>query len=224
MALGDLGGGHAGVRGVGEHQEQVRVERTTHSLAAVHDVIQQVLEVQVDLERGLDPVRLPVVVRHSARERLHVAVLHGRRHLKRRLGLVVDGLRLAELLVLELLDVSERLHARAVAVDVAANYRPARAERREVLEPALAQEHAFLAADLEVIRTPRHVLGVALADVAVGARLDGVDHGHPLVKVPGAVHVLHRHAALLEAELLDHLRDGHLELAVQRADAALRVG
>jgi len=46
----------------------------------------------------------------------------------------VHGLDLGQLFVLQLLDVAQRLHARAVAVDVAARYLPARAQRGEACE------------------------------------------------------------------------------------------
>ena len=181
MPLSHLGRGHARVRGIGKHQEQVRIERTTHALAAVLDIKQQMLKVQVDIKRRADGLRSAVHEGDATRQHLHIAVLHGNRDLKRRLSLVVDDLRLAKLLMLELLDVSKCFHARAVAVNVSAGGCPPGNKAREVLETADAQELVLLPADLEIPRPKRHVLAVALLDVAVSTRLNGVDNGNPLV-------------------------------------------
>ena len=116
--------------------------------------------------------------------------------------------------MLELLDIAKRLHARAVSVDVAAGGGPARHERGEIREPALAQEYAILAANLKVPRPERHVLAVALGHVSVHARLNRVNDRNPLVKRACVVHVLHASRAVVVSKLLDHLTDRHLKFAV----------
>ena len=126
--------------------------------------------------------------------------------------------------MLQLADVAQRFHARAVAVDVAARGRPARHQRRELLEAGLGQVAARLAAGLEIDRLPRHVLRVALGGVAVAARLDRVDHRHPGIEVAAVEKSAHRRAHLVAAELAHHLRHGQIELAVKRLDLATVVG
>ena len=57
MPLGHLGCGHAGVRSsTRQHQEQVGIERALHPTAHVLNVLKQIVQIQVDLERGLDAV------------------------------------------------------------------------------------------------------------------------------------------------------------------------
>jgi hypothetical protein len=84
--------------------------------------------------------------------------------------------------VLQLLDVADRLHRRAVdAVGVLADVVPADADERLLVEAALAQELLVLGVDLEPARLPRLVLRV---DLAVLAQLRG-SHGvlHPVPHV-----------------------------------------
>ena len=223
MSLGDLGCGHAGVGCIREHEEQICVKRSTDALAHILDIGQQVVQVEIHLKRGLDAHAGTIHERDATGQRFHVPILHARWNLKRRLRLVVDGLRLAKLLVLELLDISKSLHAWAVSVDVAAGSSPTRHKRREVREPALTQEHAILASDLKVPRSERHVLAIALGHVSVHARLNSVDHGNPRIKRACVVHVLHASRTVVVTKFLDHLTDRHLKLSVERADSALRI-
>ena len=224
VPLSHLGRGHARVRGVGKHQEQICIERTTHALAAVLNVKQQMLKIQVDIKRSANGLRSAVNKGDATRQHFHIAVLHGNRNLKRRLGLVVDDLRLAKLLVLKLLDVSKCFHARAVTVNVAASGCPPGDKTRKVLETANAQELVLLSANLKIPRPERHVLAVALLDVAVGTRLNGVDNGNPLVQVATVVHVLDRVGAVVVTKLLHNLANGLFKFAVQGADAPLVIG
>ena len=227
VALGDLGGGDARAVVVGQHQEQVRVVGAADALAHVLDVDHQVLQVQVDVER-----RAHALVGAHAVDEEHAArqaglgrflVLGG--HLQGRVDLVVDRLALAQLLVLQLLHIAQALHAGAGAVHVVAGDHPTRGQHREAIEPRLGQELVVLVlAGLDVAGGKAHVLAIALAVVALLARLDDVDHVDPGVVVGALVEVAHGGAAVLFAELLDHLGDGQLELAHQRVDLALAVG
>ena len=51
MPLCNFRSRHAGIRGIGEHQEQIRVKRTIDALPHILDVKQQMLQVNVDIER-----------------------------------------------------------------------------------------------------------------------------------------------------------------------------
>ena len=137
VALGDLGGGDARAVVVGQHQEQVGVVRATNALAHVLDVQHQVLQVQVDVERGAHALVLAhaVDVEHAARQASLGRFLVLGRHLQRWVDLVVDRLTLAQLLVLQLLHVAQALHAGAGAVHVVAGDDPTRGQHREALEP-----------------------------------------------------------------------------------------
>ena len=72
----------------------------------------------------------------------------------------------------------KRLHARAAPVDRMRIHGPPRTERRKVLESGL--EKNFVLTRLEVDRSPRQVERIALAEVAIEARLDGVYDGKAL--------------------------------------------
>ena len=228
VALCDFGCRHSGRVAACQHQEQVGVETAAHALAHVLDVHQQMVQVEADIEQRADSVlraRL-IDVRDAARQVVNVPALHARRHLQRGLGLVVDRVGFAQLLVLELLDVAKRLHARGAAVDVAAHLVPPGAQCREPVVAALAQRAvvACVVAWLEVDRPERLVLRVAHPWVAVYARLDRVDHRHPGLKCAAVVQALDGVAAVLVPELADQLAHGLFELAVDRVDAPAIVG
>jgi hypothetical protein len=195
--------------------------------AHVLDVLQQVAQVEAGLEQRLDAALRAgrIVIGDAARQRVVLLALGVGRGLQRRLGLVVDALRLAELLVLQLLHVAERFHARRVAVDVArAGHRPARHDRPEHLVAALAQVFAGVAALLEIADPPRHVLRVGQVIVALGARLDDVADRHPAIERALPEQPLRRERAVVDAVFGDDRADPHLELAEEGVDPALRVG
>ena len=95
VSLCHLGCCHAGVGCACEHEEKVGVERSAHALANVLNVLKQIVQVEIHLERGLDAHAGTIHERDATWQRFHVPVLHARRNLQRRLGLVVNGLRLA---------------------------------------------------------------------------------------------------------------------------------
>ena len=226
MALGHLGGGHLRVRAVGEHEEQIRVERPLDALAHVLDVGQEVGQVEVDLERAADAAVRPVHIHiaDAARQGFQVAALHAGGHLQRGLGLVVDALRLAQLLVLQLLDVTQGFHAGRVAVNVAAGRGPAGAQRGKFLVARFAQVLAGVGARLEIDRLPRHVARVALRGVAVAARLDGVEDANRCVQVAPVEEVAHRIGDVVLPELGHRLGDADFEFPIQRIDVPEVVG
>ena len=184
VALGHFGSCHACVCCVGQHQKQVSIERTTNAVAAVLDVVEQVLQIEVDFECRANAAtwRVRINKRYATRQCLDIAVLHRSRHLERWLDLVIDCLGFAQLLVLQLLDVTKRFHARAVAVDVTTSSGPAWRQGRKQFKARLSQELAVVAAHLKMVRRKGHVHVVALAIVSVCTRLDGMNDGHPCVK------------------------------------------
>ena len=219
VPLGHFGGRHARVfLPTGQHQEQIGVEGTVNPAAHVLHVSQQVVQVEPHLKQR--PHRLMrarrVHVGQTARQHVCPLVLQRIRRLQRRQRHVIDGLRLALLLQLQLLGVAQRIHRRAGAINVAAVHAPARAQRREVVEPALAQHLARFAARLQVHAAPCHVLAVALAGVTLVARLNGVHHRHPGVIAPVVVQPPHRQRALIAPKLAHQLFGRHGELTVQR--------
>ena len=226
VALCHLGGRHVGRDGLRDHQEQVGVHAFADALADVLYVHQQVVQVDARLEEGLDATtgRGCVGDGVAARQDVDLLALEARGPLQRRAGLVVDALALAQLLVLELLDVTEHFHAGALAVDVLARGVPARGQDAEPLEAALAQELVAVATLLEVARRPGHIAAGLGADVALLAGLDGVDDGDPAVAVAVGDHVLDGRRAVVSAELLHQLACGLLQLAVRRVDVAFVVG
>ena len=151
-------------------------------------------QVEVDVEQRADSVvgAWRIHISDAAGQVIDVATFHGRWHLQRGLGHVVDAIGLAQLFVLQLLDVAERLHARAGSVNVAARFVPARRKRGEAIKPTLTQELVVraIAARLKIDRPPGFVLAVFHARIAVHARLDRVYHRHPRIKVAGRVQVL----------------------------------
>ena len=134
--------------------------------------------------------------------------------------MVIDGLCLLQLLVLQLADVAERLHCRAGAVDVAARYRPARAEGREALETALAQHLPLCCALLKIDAAPGHIARQRTVEIAYRARLDGMDDGDRLLQCPALELAAHRLTDGVQPKLAHRL----LELAVNTVHITAPVG
>ena len=182
------------------------------------DVEEQALEIRVDLPKRADALRAAINFSVTAGQRVYFATLEQGRSLSGRLRQVVKDLTLPTLFVLQLLHVAQRRHAWAVAVDVLTRHRPAGSHDREPAEAGFTQDGLRLAATsplLPVDGAEWHVSITLAVQVAVGARLDGVADRPPVFEVAVSILVLDADGQVVVTELLDHLPDRHVELAVE---------
>ena len=225
MALCNFGGRHTIAALLREHHENVLVERLVDTGADVLDVLQQEVQAERYVVRGTHHLRLRdgIHEHRAARNNRRLVVLQIRGDKHRRIGLVVDRLRLPKLFLLQLMQVAQGFHSGGRAVDVAARNAPTAAEARERPEARLTENLLIFRAVFEIHRAIRHILVVDLFGITHIARLDGVHHRHPFVVLTLVEHLLRRTRTTRVAKFLHKLRHRHAEFAVERVHSPAAV-
>jgi len=232
LARGDL----AAVR-LGQHQEQVGVERLLDAALHLGDVGGERAEVEAYVDRWPEALAVRVGdVGDSARQQARRLVLERGRADHRRPDLLVDRLELAVLLDLQLQGVAQRHPTRAAAPAVGADHVPARRHAGEFGIARDAQQQVFsLRAALEPHRAPGQAVGevavpriVSAADLGpggVGIGLDGVDQLVLEIELTRIVGGAQAGADAVATERVDDLAHRPPHRAVERVDRqAVRAG
>ena len=134
--------------------------------------------------------------------------------MQRRVSHVVNALAFAKLLLLQLLNIAKRLHARRVSVYVATGHVPTGREHLEFLIPRFAQALVLVAADLVVDRLPRHIGRVNFGKVPILAGFDSVYDRDPLIKRTALEHTHYVATTIFFSKFLNHFPYGLLKLAI----------